>query len=236
MATGGNTLSRICVNTRQSPSLLPRLQTRHESTTRRHRKLLALPEAPSFTPDRSSPILIFNPQSAAPSVYHTPLKFLPKEDKRRALFAAQAGTSTRSALTTRTPLTATPGTPLHTSSFSRPPNAPNTNPSAAFLPPRPSASLPPALRTPYEKKYNLTSAEIAEIQRLRKADPERWTRVKLAEKFGCTQFFVGMVAKNEGKAERVEKEHERARGKWGKARGLAREDRGRRKVLWGRDA
>lgn len=60
--------------------------------------------------------------------------------------------------------------------------------------------------------------------------------MKLAEKFGCSQFFVGMVAKNEGKAERVNREHEAARMKWGTRRREAREDRGRRKVLWGRDA
>lgn len=59
--------------------------------------------------------------------------------------------------------------------------------------------------------------------------------MKLAEKFGCSQFFVGLVAKNEGKAERVERQHQEARGKWGVRRREAREDRGRRKELWGRD-
>ena len=64
----------------------------------------------------------------------------------------------------------------------------------------------------------------------------RWTRVRLAEKFGCSQFFVGMVAKNEGKAEWVEKEHERARNKWGERRREARHEKERRKEMWGRDA
>lgn len=32
--------------------------------------------------------MIFNPPSAAPSVLHTPLTFLPKDDKRRKLFEA----------------------------------------------------------------------------------------------------------------------------------------------------
>lgn len=75
-----------------------------------------------------------------------------------------------------------------------------------------------------------------EIQRLRREDPETWTRVKLAEKFGCSQFFVGMVAGHAGKAEKVERSHEEQRRKWGVRRREAREDRGRRKVLWGRDA
>ena len=85
---------RTCLSTRQ-PSLLPRVQCRHESTARRHKKLLALPEAPSYTPSRSEPSLIFNPPSSAPSVYHTPLKFLPKDDKRRQLYSAALSSPTR---------------------------------------------------------------------------------------------------------------------------------------------
>jgi hypothetical protein len=92
------------------------------------------------------------------------------------------------------------------------------------------------VRQPYEKTYHLTEADVAEIRRLRKEDPEQWTRVRLAEKFGCSQFFVGMVAKAPEKAAAVEKQHEDARRKWGQRRREAREDRGRRKVLWGRDA
>ena len=91
------------------------------------------------------------------------------------------------------------------------------------------------MRQPYEKTYNLTPPQIAEIQKLRAEDPDKWTRVRLAERFGCSQFFVGMVAKNEGKAERVEAEHKMARERWGNRRRMAREDRVRRKESWGRD-
>ncbi|KAI9671888.1 MAG: hypothetical protein M1817_003433 [Caeruleum heppii] len=45
--------------------------------------------------------IVFNPPSSAPSVYHTPTKFLPKGDPRRELFAAlaeQARHSTSSTL------------------------------------------------------------------------------------------------------------------------------------------
>ena len=213
-------LLRMCSRQRQ-PSLLPFTQYRNESTTRRHRKLLALPEAPSYTSDRSSPTLIFNPPSSAPNVYHTPLKFLPKEDKRRQLYAAAQIYTTTAAHRRQTPSIASLGTPL-------------SAPSA--LPPRPSAALPAPVRTPYEKKYHLSAQEIEEIRRLRASDPDQWTRIRLAEKFGCSQFFVGMVAKASEKAERVSREHERNRRKWGSTRRLAREDRERRKVLWGRDA
>ncbi|KAF1999750.1 hypothetical protein P154DRAFT_213286, partial [Amniculicola lignicola CBS 123094] len=183
-----------------SKPLLPTTQCRHESTARRHRKLLHLPEAPSYTPSKTAPSLIYNPPSSAPSVYHTPSKFLPKTDKRKALFAAAQAYATLGALARKTPFTAAPGTPLHT---------------VSHLPPKPSAYLPPAVRTPYEKTYHLTQADIDEMRRLRAEDPDVWTRVKLAERFGCSQFFVGLVAKNGGKAERVEREHEMARGRWG---------------------
>lgn len=91
------------------------------------------------------------------------------------------------------------------------------------------------MRTPYEKKYHLDDAQIEEIRKLRLGDPDKWTRVKLAEKFGCSQFFVGMVVKVPEKAERIAAEHRGMREKWGKRRKMAREERERRKVLWGRD-
>lgn len=217
--SASKTVVRTCLHTRQ-PTLIPRVQCRHESTARRHKKLLALPEAPSYTPTRSEPSLIFNPPSSAPSVYHTPLKFLPKDDKRRSLYSTALQHTTTTALRRQSSPLAAPGTPL---------SAPS------HLPPRPSAALPAPVRTPYEKKYHLDEAQIAEIRKLRLGDPEKWTRVKLAEKFGCSQFFVGMVVKVPEKAERVAAEHQAAREKWGKRRREAREERERRKVLWGRD-
>lgn len=57
----------------------------------------------------------------------------------------------------------------------------------------------------------------------------------MAEKFGCSQFFVGMVAKAREKARSVEEKHRDRRGRWGRVRREAREDRGRRRELWGRD-
>lgn len=67
-------------------------------------------------------------------------------------------------------------------------------------------------------------------------DPFTWSRKKLAEKFDCSQLFVGMVAQ----ASQVKKDEERAKLeevklKWGPKKRFAREDRGKRRVLWGRD-
>lgn len=69
---------------------------RCESTFRRTKKALNLKPESSFLLSKSTPKqdhIIFNPPASSPSVLHTPLKFLPKDDKRRQLFAS-ATTST----------------------------------------------------------------------------------------------------------------------------------------------
>ncbi|KAL6709359.1 hypothetical protein ACN47E_001766 [Coniothyrium glycines] len=217
------TLFRACPTPRAQPSssLTPLLQARHESTTRRHRKLLALPSTPSYTPTTSAPTIIFNPPSSAPNVYHTPPIFLPKHDKRRPLYAQEAARHTAAALRTQTPSIARTGLALTTPSL---------------LPPRPSAPLPSPVRAPYQKTYSVTPAQMDEMRALRAADAQHWTRVRLAEKFSCSQFFVGLVARNADKAERVEREHEGRRAMWGERRRRAREERARRREGWGRDA
>ena len=101
----------------------------------------------------------------------------------------------------------------------------------------PSRRLPPlARKVQKEKKYHLTPKEIEEIRSLRTQDPWTWTRKKLAEKFECSQFFVGMVAE----APVAKKESEWAKldaikDRWGKRRTGAREERGKRRTGWGTD-
>jgi hypothetical protein len=57
---------------------------RHQSTTSRTKKMLKIPPHPDFlTPNAGQNHIIFNPPASAPSVYHTPFKFLPKTDPRR---------------------------------------------------------------------------------------------------------------------------------------------------------
>lgn len=92
------------------------------------------------------------------------------------------------------------------------------------------------MRPQYEKKYHLTQEQIDEIRRLRAEDPRMWTRVRLAEKFECSQFFVSLCCvAPEIKAER-EKELEQIKKKWGRRKREAREDRQTRKAGWGKDA
>jgi hypothetical protein len=69
---------------------------RHESSYRRTKKLLNIKPNDTFVFSKSPSKLdsvVFNPPSSSPSVLHTPLTFLPKDDKRRQLFA-NAATST----------------------------------------------------------------------------------------------------------------------------------------------
>ena len=103
---------------------------------------------------------------------------------------------------------------------------------------QPGRHLPPIIpkHRPYEKKYHLGQKEIEEIRRLRSEDPYKWTRAKLAEKFECSQFFVGMVAEASAEKKLAEQRKlEEIRGKWGRRRTYAREDRTKRRELWGKD-
>ena len=75
------------------------------------------------------------------------------------------------------------------------------------------------------------------MRKLRSEDPFTWTRAKLAEKFACSQFFVGMVV--EASKERKDWARQlldNVKAKWGKRRRYAREDRAKRRELWARDA
>ena len=103
---------------------------------------------------------------------------------------------------------------------------------------QPGKRLPPIIpkHKPYEKKYHLREKEIEEIRRLRSEDPYKWTRAKLAEKFDCSPFFVGMVAEasSEKKAEE-QRRLEEIKQKWGRRRTYAREERAKRRDLWAKD-
>jgi hypothetical protein len=71
-------------------SCLSVIARRHESSYRRTKHRLNVKPDSSFLPSSDSSQqdhIVFNPPSSAPSVQHTPLIFLPKEDKRKQLFA-----------------------------------------------------------------------------------------------------------------------------------------------------
>ena len=194
-----STVRRPLNDFRWTAGALPAWTRRHESSFRRTKKRLRVKADASFLPSSTSPQqdhIVFNPPSSAPSIYHTPLTFLPKDDQRRQLFSsADDGDAGQS-----------------------------------------SKSLPPPVRKPYQKQYHLTEADFAEIRRLRTQDPETWTREKLAKRFNCSSLFVGIVceASKEHKEKRAQIV-EAVKARWGSKRRMAREDRVRRRELWGRD-
>ncbi|KAF4541135.1 60s ribosomal protein [Lasiodiplodia theobromae] len=218
-------------STSASASPITHTQRRHESTTRRQlNRLRSVPAAPSAVPSASHTAdhIVFNPPSSAPSVYHTPLKFLPAHDRRRELYALTARLSPSKASPTGTALSA--GT--YTSPSVLPPHLAHKHATTVTK----ATSLPPPVRTPYTKKYHLTAADIEQIRALRKEDPAHWTRERLAHKFECSQFFVGLVAPAPDHAARKAAEIEEVKKGWGRKKREAREDRRRRKESWGRDA
>jgi hypothetical protein len=183
---------------------------RNVSSFRRTRKALRVKPDASFAPSatETQDHIVFNPPSSAPNVYHTPQKFLPPNDPRRRLRAP--------------------------TSSSTPPSTPGSASGSQL--PNNNGELPTTVRAQYEKKYHLTPAQVEEIRKLRKEDPKVWTRVKLAEKFECSQFFVSLCCSAPEIKEKRDKELVQIKAKWGRKKTEAREDRQTRKALWGRDA
>jgi hypothetical protein len=84
--------------------------------------------------------------------------------------------------------------------------------------------------------HALTQEEVEEIRRLRLADPFVWTRQKLAEKFGCSNYLVGVIQKSEVAGQARALELEAIRKRWGPGRLKAKRDKLRRIEMWRRDA
>ncbi|KAF3932225.1 hypothetical protein ABW20_dc0110358 [Dactylellina cionopaga] len=211
---------------------------RHKSTTRRMTKALRLHPHASFVgtastiPAKSShpppslskaepissllPNIIHNPPAAAPTPHLTPKLFIPQDDPR---YSAPSPTAI---LTTAPALAVEPIAPRPQLTGSDGETSPD--------------KLPPALTRPYQKTYHLSETDIQKIQRLRKSNPDKYSRNALAKMFGCSEFFIGMVAPttDERKAKMLKKTEE-VKEKWGKIRTFAREERSRRRVLWSKD-
>lgn len=128
-----------------------------------------------------------------------------------------------------------------------PPSAPTplsytVNPSSPLLradtktPPTGSA-LPPPLKNATSAHPRLPEDKISEIQRLRMENPALYTRNRLADTFGCSPSFVSYVAPLKPFQQRTalakrDREHEKARGRWGEKAALIREIRKKRKEFW----
>lgn len=209
-------------------------QTRQASTTRRHRKLNNIPPAPlqggPHLPTGSSgksrtarsplpPLahILHNPPSSAPNVYHTPPKFLPKDDIRWKLYEQQQAAQGKNDETTQTSAKAID----EKSEEGFDPNDPR---------------LPPAVHKPYKKRYHLLPEQIAEIRRLRQEDDSKWTRKRLAERFQCTQFFVAMVVHASEGRKKMLREQLESWEEWARRKNPAilkiQAERRKRRELW----
>ncbi|EKD13698.1 mitochondrial 54S ribosomal protein mL58 [Drepanopeziza brunnea f. sp. 'multigermtubi'] len=170
---------------------------RQQSSYRRSKQRMNIKPDQSFVLSNESPRqdhIIFNPPSSAPSVYHTPLKFLPKDDKRRQLLATTAS---------------------------------RLQPAKTELPPkvRPNGNHLP--------HHHLKEADIEEIYKLHRKDPEAWGCNKLARKFNCSPFFISILLKESGVDDTKRKEERAAKRQavmdaWGPRRRKAMEDRDKR--------
>ncbi|KXJ92071.1 mitochondrial ribosomal protein subunit L20-domain-containing protein [Microdochium bolleyi] len=202
------TASHLC---RQAVSTTPR---RTQATLARTKRALKIPPHPSFlTPDAASTHIIYNPPAAAPSVFHTPFKFLPKSDPRRQANLTQLVRRRSSS----DPLAASP--PGDTSAASAT-----------------AATLPPPLTRGEENRFkprrNVTREQVDEMRALRAANPLKWSVLKLAEKYECTPIFVMMCCKASAEHQANERERKAAiRARWGPTRTQAREERTKRKAL-----
>ncbi|KAI1207191.1 mitochondrial ribosomal protein subunit L20-domain-containing protein [Annulohypoxylon truncatum] len=182
-------------------------QHRQQSTTARTKRALRIAPHPSFLNSSQGTHVIYNPPASKPSVYHTPFKFLPRSDPRRRANLTQ--------------LLRTSSDLANSSSSSSPAN---------------DADLPPALPEP-ERKYNVTKEQVAEMRMLRARDPERWSVLKLAERYDCQPLFVMMCCR--ASAEHHDRERQRleaVKARWGPMKTAAREERKKRKALLLKDA
>lgn len=101
------------------------------------------------------------------------------------------------------------------------------------------AALPPLLRpSAYVKEPpRITPEHMEEIRRLRRENPVKYSRTKLAEMFNCTSSFIAQIAalrpskRKEFRKERDEA-HEKIRQRWGEKKSLFVDIRKKRREFW----
>lgn len=157
----------------------------------------------------------------------------------------EASTSTTPLRRTKDPLLSSPlaqhfTTPQGHTFIIRPPPSvlPPTLPHVPISTPE---HLLPARRSPAPQTTSLSAAQVGELQALRRANPQYWTRGRLGDKFGVSQRVVGTLGWGEGAegraAERARREEcgelrERKEGSRGWKKAIAREERRRRRTMW----
>lgn len=183
-----------------------------------HTSFLSKPAGSSSSTSSASTQIIFNPPASAPTVYHTPFKFLPKTDPRRraALPSNIFGQST-------------------TIQYNSSSEAPSSE--AAAVPreaqqPQVDASAFPTVGHAEPKKYHLTPKDVEEMRRLRYADPETNSISSLAKRFGCSKLFVIFCCPpTEEQKNKMREEAARIQARWGPRKSAAIAERQRRREM-----
>ena len=83
----------------------------------------------------------------------------------------------------------------------------------------------------------MTDAQVQEMRKLRKENPEKYTQKKLAEMFGVSPSTVGLIATlKQSQRTKARKEffaeHEKVRQSWGERTTTVREMRKKRREFW----
>ncbi|SCU77582.1 LADA_0A01178g1_1 [Lachancea dasiensis] len=95
------------------------------------------------------------------------------------------------------------------------------------------ASWAPALHQKKDKSYHLKPEQVAEIQRLRTENPDKYTRKVLAQKFDVSPLFISLVSSaSKTRVEDMSQRLETIKKDWHPKRAIARQDREKRKELW----
>ncbi|KKY39608.1 putative ribosomal protein 20 mitochondrial [Diaporthe ampelina] len=193
--------TRSCVS---STRRTLRQQIRSKATASRTRRSLNISPHPSFLASDSrqeQDLIIFNPPASAPSVYHTPFKFLPKTDPRRRANLAKIFESH---------FAPTSGGGVETTDLPTLPPSRKHNPA-------------------FDARGPITKSEVEEMRRLREQDPHKWDVRALSDKYAIPHIFVMMCCQApKEKLEFERKKMELIRQRWGPIRAKAKEDRHRR--------
>lgn len=207
------------------------LAIRQQSTAARTRRALRVPPHPDFVigPSTASSKksrflpgpdeVLFNPPAAAPSVYHTPLKFVPPADPRRRISLAGGAKNAGGAAVASPDIAELFRQHAERKSLS--------STSAAVIQQAPIVGSTPQHR-------QLTEAEVAEMRQLRAQDPARWTVRALAQRFGAPALFVMIATRGAASREHLDEmavRLERVKARWGRGRAEARAERARRKLM-----
>ncbi|KAK4055432.1 hypothetical protein OIO90_003270 [Microbotryomycetes sp. JL221] len=101
--------------------------------------------------------------------------------------------------------------------------------------------LLPSTRKQSVEPKRLTPDQVQELQHLRRTDPSKWTRSKLATRFGISTNAVGTIGFGKGteaklamqeRQRQVELLNEQRQSKWGWKKQIAREERRKRRADW----